>query len=230
MFLAVINESTQMPETAVQRAVACCAKQLKIHVAPAWNMVPAPVIYYASKTQAPQNADILTILDDTDQAGFLGYHRLTPDGKPYSRVFVNPVLNHGGELLKSEMSVSAVLSHEVCEWFADAYVNLWADGPEGSYAMEICDPVDELSYQVDGVSVSDFVFPRFFDPVAAPGTRFDHMEKVSRPFTPLSGGQLQVRKDGTVTVVGGAGVPDWKKQMREFPAARTARRDARQNG
>jgi hypothetical protein len=230
MFLAVINESTQMPETAVQKAVAACAKQLKIHVAPAWDMVPAPVIYYASKAQVPQDADMATILDDSDQAGFLGYHRLTPDGKPYSRVFVSPVLNHGGELLKGALSVSAVLSHEVCEWFVDAYLNLWADGPEGSYAVEICDPVDELCYQIGGVSVSDFVFRRFFDPAAPPGARFDHMEKVTKPFTPTPGGQIQVRKNGTVTVTGGAGAPDWKKKNREFPAARSARRAAKHHG
>jgi len=227
MFLAVINESKTMPEASVQPAVRACAAQLKLHVAPAWDMVPASIVYYADKRQIPAGADILTILDSADQAGLLGYHRVTPDGKPYSRVFVNPIMNHGGEFLTGSISVSAVMSHEVCEWFVDRFLNLWADGPKGAYAVEICDPVDEDFYTLDRVSVSNFVFKRFFDSLAPAGTQLDYMKKVHKPFTPTAGGQIQVRSSGKVDTIGGEAIPEWRQSMRGFEAARSVRRRGR---
>lgn len=227
MLLAVVNESTSMKEREVQRAATACAAQLKLHMAPAWGLVPADVVYYADKKAIPDHAEILTVLDSADQAGFLGYHRVTPDDQPYSRVFVDPILNHGGELLTSALSVSAVMSHEACEWFIDPFVNLWADGPDGEYAVEVCDPVDEDCYELDGVSVSSFVFRRFYDPRAPATAQLDYLKRITRPFTPTPGGQVQVRKNGTISVIGGASVPAWKQATRAFPAARSTRRSHR---
>jgi hypothetical protein len=224
MFLAVVNESTLIKPADVQKIVGACAAQLKLHVAPAWDMVPAPIIYYSDKKQIPAGADILTILDSSDQAGFLGYHRVTPDDQQYARVFASPIMNHGGEFLSGAMSVACVMSHEVCEWFVDPLVNLWADGPGGQFAVEICDPVDEVSYELQGVSVSNFVFKRFYDPNAPLTAQFDYMKKVKKPFTPTEGGQLQVLRNGKVEQIGGESAPAWKKAMRQFPAARSARR------
>src|SRR2546427_7439946 len=164
-----MNESTMITAADLEKAVSACATQVKLHVAPVWDMVPASIITYEDRRQVTATTDILTILDDSDQAGFLGYHRVTPDGSPYARVFVNPILTHGGELLTTSLSVSTVMSHEICEWFVNQFLSLWAEGPGGQYPLEICDPVAEDTYEIDGVSVSNFVYQRFFD-VRAPST------------------------------------------------------------
>ncbi len=220
MFLAVTSVSRIITAADVEKAVSACATQIKMHVAPIWDMIPALVVFYQDVRHIPAIADILTIFDDSDQSGFLGYHRVTPDGRPYLRVFVNPILTHGGELLTTSLSVSTVLSHEICEWFIDPFLNLWADGPEGQYALEICDPVDEDTYEIDGVSVSNFVYKRFFDVRAPSMCQFDYLRRVTAPFTAAPGGQMQVRKDGKLQSIRGGFVPEWKIRIMESPASR----------
>lgn len=65
-------------------------------------------------------------------------------------------------------TLPVVLSHEILEALGDPAANLWADDENGTeYARELCDAVESFSYEIDGVSVSDFVFPCFFDPTGA---------------------------------------------------------------
>jgi hypothetical protein len=224
MFLAVVNESNLVKIADVRSAVTACASQIKLHLAPIWDMVPGSIVYYADKKLIPRDADLLVILNDPDQAGALGYHRETPDGKPYGRVFVRPVLDHGGTALTGSMSVSSSLSHEVCEWFVDRFLNLWADGPKGEYPLEVCDPVEDDSYTINGVSVSNFVTKRYFDHLAPARTQFDYLNKLSKPFTTTPGGYLQVRKSSVVRQVFGNRYATWKKKLKDFPAARSHKR------
>ena len=48
------------------------------------------------------------------------------------------------------------------------------------YALEVCDAVeaDELGYQIDGVQVSDFITPAWFEPTCA--DRMDFKKHVSK--------------------------------------------------
>jgi len=198
MFLALLNKATLIEKVDVQAAVRACASQNKMHVAPFWDMTPAAIVYYDDERQVPPGADILTLLDESDHSGAFGYHRVTPEGLPYGRAFVKPILNHDGTALKGSVSLSSVLSHEVCEWFTNRFLNLWVDGPEGQSPVEICDPVGNDSYEIDGVSVSNFVTKRYFDRRAPAGTQLDYMNKLTRPFMISPGGYLQVRKNGVV--------------------------------
>jgi hypothetical protein len=45
---------------------------------------------------------------------------------------------------------------------------------EFGYLVEACDPgeADEYAYSIQGVAVSDFLNPHFYDPVVTPGTRY----------------------------------------------------------
>lgn len=224
MLLGVINKSKVMPDADVAKAVRACATQNKLHVAPYWDMVPAAIVFYEDEERVPSGAELLVILDDNGAASALGFHRVTPRGNPYLRAFVDPVLNHGGTLLSGSLSVSSVMSHEVCEWFVDRFLNLWADGPDGSYAVEICDPVQDDSYEIEGVAVSNFVTKRFYDSKPKRNTRYDYLGKIKKPFTMTEGGFMQVRKAGKVENIFGARFPDWQKTPKKFPAARSFQR------
>ena len=58
--------------------------------------------------------------------------------------------------------------------------------------------MEDEEYVIDGVAVSDFVYPSFFESWHQPmSTRFDHLEKVSRPFQTLQNG-YQVVSNGAV--------------------------------
>jgi hypothetical protein len=106
----------------------------------------------------------------------------------------------------------------------DPYLNLWANGPDGFYPVEVCDPVQNDSYEIDGVAVSNFVTKRYYDPLAPKRSQFDWMRKLKAPFTMTEGGYQQIRKNGDLQTRYGARYPDWKRDLSQFEAARTARR------
>src|SRR6185437_13598398 len=86
------------------------------------------------------------------------YHDLTPDGLPQSKVFVKTPIDNG-----DLVSVSA--SHELVEMLVDPAINLLSTGPDPKivYAYESADPVEALSFKVQGIPMSDFVYPSYFE-------------------------------------------------------------------
>src|SRR5204863_9522392 len=65
------------------------------------------------------------------------------------------------------------------------------DGPEGG----------QFAYEINGVKVSDFVFPSWFRSFWQPGqTQFDFGKHIDRPFQLLPGGYI-----GVFDVKGGSG-------------------------
>ena len=142
----------------------------------------------------------MVFLDDADRPGSLGYHELTPDGFPLAKVFVRTTLKNG-ELV----SVSA--SHELVEMLVDPALNMMTTGPKRAtvYAYESADPVEELSFPVQGIPMSDFVYPSYFEKFRKAGsTKFDHLGKVRRPFQVLAGGYQIVMKDGKMSQITGS--------------------------
>lgn len=216
MTLAVTHASSRIGLDQTHRAVDACARQMTEHVAPAWGRVPPRIVWCGSGTPPP-GADHLIIQDQPDQPGLAGYHWPGADGRPRLRVFAEPIWLHGGEALSSSLSVSSVLSHEICEWFVNRLLDLWVDCPGFQCALEICDPVAEETYDIDGVSVSDFVYRTFFDP-SATRVRFDRLGRVRQALTPLHGGYLQVRRDGRPGIVRGR-IPEAAAQTPETAAS-----------
>ena len=215
--LAVLNLSTRVSTDDVRKACQAVTKQLREHVSTVWGVCPASLTTYDQPEGVPASADVLVVLNDGGQAGQLGYHSETPAGARYARVFAGPVLENKGTALNGSVSVSVVISHEACEWLLDPYATFWADGPDGvSYPLEICDPVQDRAYEIDGVSVSDFVSPSYFDGAAKAPRSFDHLGALSGPFTSTSGGWLIKRKHDSAVVSYGADVEGWRKDFSDF--------------
>ncbi len=223
--IAVINESTIVSNEDVRKMTGAVQKQITWHVAPAYGTKDMAVAFFADKTKVPSNAWVVSILDNSTQAGALGYHSEDND-KVDAFIFVKPVLDNGGVVLRDlnnnqNVSVASVLSHEVCEMFGDRYANLWADGPQitqgSAYAYELCDPVESDSYDIklsDGttlVSVSNFVLPSWFNSEAtSDDAPFDFLKKLNKPFSMTKGGYMIVMKEGAVNQVFGEEMPAWK--------------------
>lgn len=227
--ITVVNRSSLMSSPDVQLAVRAVAWQLRYQAAPAWGKTPLPVVYSPTEQTAPPGSWVIGIFDDSDQAGALGWHDIARGDIVFGRVFVRPVLTHGGNALTAPLSVASVLSHEVLETFCDPYCNLYADADgTRSIAVEVGDPVEGDSYviPVSGtpVQVSNFVLPRWFDPVATVGP-FDQMGKLTRPFSMTPGGYLIVMADGVVSQVFGERYEQWRTtELKQSPLSRTARR------
>lgn len=242
MKIGVVNYSSRVSNQDVQIMTLACAQQASQSFCPAWEILVPDIRVYTDVKLAPPDANVIGIFDNADQAGALGYHTENNDIIS-GRVFAGPVLDNLGVSLfdagnPQNTSVASVLSHEMCELIADPTCNAWCDGPmitQGSeYAKEVADPVEGNSYPVAvtdqngnsvAVSLSNFVFPSWFDPQAQAGQQFDQMCLVTAPFTMTQGGYMIVRAGpGLEQQVMGASYPSWKIATKKSPLSRTEKR------
>jgi hypothetical protein len=151
------------------------------------------VTLYSTKTPKPTDWQ-LVYFDNADQAGALGYHDLTEKGQPISKIFVKTTIDDN-EL------VSVTACHELFEMVIGPVANLWTQAADGTeYAYEMCDPVEEDTFTVNGIQMSDFLHPAWFEPFKHPaGTRYDHLGLLKAPFTMRKGGYVIKMKNGKVS-------------------------------
>jgi len=229
----VVNRSTLVTDAEVQTMALACGIQADQHVALAWGILPVLVSYLDRASTPLAGSSVITVLDDADQAGDLGYHSEGDGGVTFGRVFARPVFQNGGDVLTDTLSVSSVLSHEVTELMLDPDCNRWCQRADGTLiALEGADPVESSSYSVKvttpsssvAVSVSDFVLPAWFDPDAPVTARFDYLGAVTAPFQVQPTGYTIQMAGGTVTEQWGAKYPEWRKQTKLAESARTQRR------
>jgi hypothetical protein len=163
-----------------------------------------------------------------------GVH-LTKHHQPYALVETGP-----------SWSLSA--SHECLEMLADpSGSRLYASGAiaveagnivdapgKFEYLVEVCDPSenDPFSYLIDGVVVSDFYTPHFFDPKVSAGVRYSFTGALTRPRQVLKGGYIswfnpdtdtlqQLRYFSDAPIIKDLGAPTSGKSLRESVDALT---------
>ena len=194
--IACFNRATTPLGLDLDKLLAALQKFVNSRVAPVWG-TPARLV---RSTGFLPGAWAIVFLDTADAPGALAYHDLTPDGFPLSKVFVKTILD-------DRSSISVATSHELVEMLVDPAINLWSNGPESGvfYAYESADPVEEQSFPVDGIPMSDFVYPSYFESFRKAGsTQFDEMKKVNRPFQLLKGGYQIIFKKGKETQIFGS--------------------------
>lgn len=188
--IAVINESTAVTDDEVKNFIVAGQIQLDRDYYPIWGMTAT--LIFVDKTQPiPTGFWSIVILDNSDQSGALGYHDLTQEGLPLAKVFA-------GDDIKFGLSWTVTASHELLEMMGDPNINLTVFVPTQTggdiFAFENCDACedDSLGYDINGIKVSDFVTPSWFNIYAQPGTKFDFCGHVTQPFEILPGGYIGV--------------------------------------
>lgn len=228
MLIAILNQSTLVSDEDAATMTQAIAAQVRLDVAPLWDRAPAAVVFYTDSKDVPVAAHGIALVDTIkDQPkGVLGYHTEDQGGKLWGVVAAQPELENGGKATTGDWSVSSVLSHEVLEMYIDPNCNLWAnDGQGKAYSFEVCDPVEAPSYAVNGVSVSNFVTPAWFDPLSDHASaQYDKLGKLHAPFSILKGGYVVYESAGAGHQKFGENFPDWRKQMKSGKLARTRRR------
>jgi len=190
--IAVINACTALSDDQVSAVVPALQTQVSRDFAPVWGP-DAALTFVPTGGQPPAGSWWLTILDNSDQAGALGYHDLTPEGLPLGKVFAGSDMQYGYQW-------TVTTSHELLEMLADPDINLTvfvqADPGTGViYSHEICDACenDQYAYAIDGAQVSDFVFPEWFESFRVPGSaQFDYGKQIQAPFQLIAGGYISV--------------------------------------
>lgn len=167
------------------------------YFAPVWG-TPADIIV---STSIPTGYWGMVFLDNADAANALGYHDLTPDGLPLGKIFVKTTLADNAK-------VSVTASHELVEMLVDPGINLCAikNTTGVIYALEVADPVEETDFLVDGISMTNFVYPSWFEGFRKPGSaKFDYLGLVDRPYKLLKGGYMSViKKSGSWSQIFGS--------------------------
>jgi hypothetical protein len=124
-----------------------------------------------------------------------GFH-LDQHNQPYAKVIASPT--------SDEWTIDA--SHETLEMLVDPSGNRLqpstsiqiengkiVDGTgQFAYLVEACDPceADSFAYPIQGVAVSDFLTPHFYDAAVTPGTRYSFTGAIKAPRQILPGGYI----------------------------------------
>jgi len=169
--VSIVNQSTVLSDLDVKSVMSALQTQVTRDFAPIWG-IDADIIFVPKGQTPDPKTWWLVLLDDSDTEGALGYHDLNPAGLPTAKVFAKTDLDN-------HMKWSVTVSHELLEMLADPDINLTAFIQTGDtsgylFAFEMCDAVedDQFGYDINGVTVSDFILPSYFQQ-SIPATKWD---------------------------------------------------------
>lgn len=195
--ILVVNKSALVTPADILPTIAALNRQIAGDFAPVWGV--SGTLYYGT---ASPGAWQFTLADAIDDAAALGYH-VDDNGVVSAIIDVAACRDCGDDWRQC-------LSHEVLEALADPQCERMA--PDNVTIVEVCDPVEGDSYQVDGVPVSNFATPSYFG--FDQGSRYDHLGY-------LTGRCPDLRPGGYIEqLVNGA----WQEQLGERATGYMAKR------
>lgn len=180
--VALVSQSNQTDPADVSHVAAALSKQATRDLAPLWG-VTATVDAFPTLRTVPVGYWPVIIVDQVQ--GAAGYHT-DKKGHPYA-------------LVEYSASWSLTASHEVLEMLVDPFGRRTTAGRspkrgqgQVEFLVEACDPCEasQFAYTIDGVLVSDFITPHFYDPRRTSGARYSFMGAVERPRQIREGGYV----------------------------------------
>jgi hypothetical protein len=188
--IACIDRSNGTLDVPMEELTPALQKFYDKHFLPVWGF--AIELYNTTKAKASDWQ--LVYYEHPEQTGVLelGVHQLVRKRLPISKVFVGVL---------GDEPVSRAASHELFEMVVDPLANLWAQKDKRTQcAYEVCDAVEEDEGRPliqNGLPMSNFVYPAWFEPIRhPPGTRFDHLGRLKKPFSLTKGGYIIQMRDG----------------------------------
>ncbi len=182
--IGLVSESKSVTPRALMRTAAALQKQVTRDYAPIWH-VKATVSAFAALDDVPNGYWPLIVMDDIHTAGAAGVHQ-DKNGQPYA-------------LVEASASWSLTASHETLEMLTDPFGNRLVSGRSPKrgqgrveFLVEVGDPCEDaaFAYTANGITVTDFITPAFFDPVLSPSAQYSFTGAVKKPRQVLKGGYL----------------------------------------
>lgn len=185
--VAIVSQTERVPLEQVTLVSAAIQKQVTRDFQQYWD-VEASVDAFGSLTDVPLGYWPIVIRDDIPFPA-AGIHLNRANRQPFS-------------LVRFSSNWSLTTSHECLEMLADPFGRRVIAGDSVKpgqgrveYLVEICDPSEaaQFGYSVNGILVSDFYTPAFFDPTVSPGVRYSFNGVITQPRQVLDGGYLSWR-------------------------------------
>jgi hypothetical protein len=188
--VALVSESDSVSLDQLSSVAAALQKQVTRDFGPIWS-VDATVDAFNSLDSVPVDYWPIILRDDINEPGAAGYHT-DDNGQPFSLVQVDDTW-------------PLTTSHEALEMLADPFGNRTIAGAPPkpapaklprldrvTYLVEVCDPCEDrqFAYAVNGVALSDFITPHFYDPSASSGVRYSFSGNIPQPHQVLDGGYV----------------------------------------
>jgi len=187
MIISVINLTDgAIPDVDLHRAIRAVNRQLREDFEPSWSF--GGELRLEGKTGRRRHFDpadmrgdaVLYLRGVASIRDAEGFHEANFSGIPYSFVFLE-LSDKLGE------NWTVTLSHETLELVGDPEANLLVQGPHPRnpqrqvfHWFEMCDAVQDETYALDGVQVSNFVLPLYFTSSHERGGRNDFLGKKHR--------------------------------------------------
>jgi hypothetical protein len=195
-FYVVNHAPSFLSNATIRRDIPGWEAAMNKDFAPVWgtNQVDIDLVDHA-----PRNGIEVLIVPQGPIQGALVYHTVV-NGEP-------EIVDYAGINDLYGYSNSVSITHEIEELLADPMTSAFNQGwpyqyvsaqmPDGSqqqipmpkdsvWIQEVADPVEAYAFRVDGVSISDFVTPNWWNDEVAGG--FDYMHIVGSPYTLAYGG------------------------------------------
>lgn len=204
--VALVSLTRDVPTRSLMQVAAAVQKQVTRDFTPLWGIaatvdafedlasVPSdyhPVALFRDQDELPSRLEPLlggqpaqTLVDALESDEVAGIHLTANSRQPLA-------------LVSAAGTWPMTVSHETLEMIADPYGNRLVAAAHPLepaqrvlYLVEICDPCLSRYYTVNGLPVSDFYTPRYFDPVRVDSVRYSFTGALGRPLEILEGGYL----------------------------------------
>ena len=173
--VALVSLTKKVTPSDLAKTSAALQKQATRDFGPIWG-IQATVDSFPDLKSVPLGYWPIIISEDIHQSGAAGFHT-DKHHQPYS-------------LVQYDNSWQLTCSHELLEMLADPYGNRLVASKsikEGqgkvNYLVEVCDPCEDASfaYSINGILVSDFYTPNYFDPQKVNGVRYSFTGSLTEP-------------------------------------------------
>ena len=182
--LALVADTKKITPSQLTKVAAALQKQATRDFGPLWD-TQANVSGFAKLEDVPTDYWPVIVRDDIKTPGAAGVHE-DKNRQPFA-------------LVQFSDAWSLTASHETLEMLADPFGNRLVAGKSPkrgqgrvNFLVEVCDPSEDqqFAYTVNGVTVSDFYTPHFFDPVTESSVRYSYTGALKGPRKILRGGYL----------------------------------------
>jgi hypothetical protein len=192
--VGLVDKTGAIDPELMQSVAAALTIQVTRDLPQFWN-IQATVTYQPNAKKIPASVWPVFLVKSLPP-GEGGFH-MDKHNQPYAEVIASPT--------SDEWTIDA--SHETIEMLVDPNGNRLQDSTsieinaekqivdgtgEFAYLVEACDPceADNYAYPIQGVAVSDFLTPHFYEPKITPGTRYSFTGAIKAPRQILPGGYI----------------------------------------